>query len=127
MKKQKPKVDYILLILVGVLLSIGLIMLWSASTAESEKDFGNTSYYVIHQLLYGVGIGLVAMWILSRIDYHIWKKFIPAALVVSLIALVLVKVPGIGFSAGGATRWIHIGPIFFQPSELAKAALILYL
>ena len=127
MAKAKASVDYIFLGLLGILLSIGLIMLWSASTVESQQNFNSFTYYFSHQLLYGVGIGLVAMYILSRIDYHVWKKFIPLALVATLIALILVKVPGIGFSANGATRWIHIGPLFFQPAEAAKLAIILYL
>lgn len=127
MAKKQNKVDYILLILTGVLLLVGLIMLWSASTTQSEKDFGNTYYYVTHQLFYGAAIGMVAMYVLSRIDYHFWKKLVPVGLVISLLALIMVKVPGIGFSAGGASRWIHLGPITFQPSELAKLSLILYL
>ncbi|MDQ3018602.1 MAG: putative lipid II flippase FtsW [bacterium] len=127
MVKQKNSFDYILLGLIGAILVIGLVMLWSASTVESEKNFGYSSYYIVHQLLYGVGIGGLALIILSRIDYHVWQKFIPVALVVSLIALVLVKIPGIGFSANGATRWISLGPIFFQPAEVAKLSVILYL
>jgi cell division protein FtsW len=67
------------------------------------------------------------MYILSKIDYHVWKKFIPYALAGTFLALILVKVPGIGFSANGATRWLHMGPIFFQPAEAAKLALIMYL
>ncbi len=127
MPKQKHPVDYIFLCLLGALLVIGLIMLWSASTVESQQNFDNTTYYFTHQLMYGVGIGLVGMYILSRIDYHVWKKFIPFALVATLIALILVKVPGIGFGANGATRWISLGPLFFQPSEAAKLAIIMYL
>lgn len=128
MAKQKQPVDYLFLGLLGGLLVIGLIMLWSASTVESQQNFnGNTSYYFTHQLFYGIGIGLLAMYVLSRIDYHVWKKFIPYALVGTLIALILVKVPGVGFGANGATRWIDIGPIFFQPAEAAKLAIIMYL
>lgn len=127
MAKQKQPVDYLFLSLLGALLVVGLIMLWSASTVESQQNFGNTSYYFTHQLMYGIGIGLLAMYILSRIDYHIWKKFIPFALAGTLIALILVKVPGIGFGANGATRWIDIGPLFFQPAEAAKLAIIMYL
>lgn len=127
MAKKRPSVDYVLLALTGILLAIGLAMLWSASTVESEKNFGNSSYYIVHQLLYGVGIGLIGMYIFSRIDYHFWKKMIPVGLVISLIFLILVKVPGVGFTANGATRWIHFGPIFFQPAEVAKLAIILYL
>ncbi|HEX3095785.1 MAG TPA: cell division protein, partial [Patescibacteria group bacterium] len=57
--KNEKSVDYIFLGLLGALLLIGLIMLWSASTVESQQKFNNTSYYFIHQLLYGIGIGLV--------------------------------------------------------------------
>ena len=127
MSKQRKSVDYLFLGLLGSLLVVGLIMLWSASTVESQQNFGNTSYYFTHQLMYGVGIGLLGMYILSRIDYHVWKKFIPYALIGTLIALLLVKVPGIGFGANGATRWIDIGPLFFQPAEAAKLALVMYL
>lgn len=127
MAKHVKPVDYIFLGLLGILLGIGLIMLWSASTVESQQNFGNFTYYFTHQLIYGVGIGLVLMYILSRIDYHVWKKLIPFALAGTFLALILVKVPEIGFTANGATRWIHIGPIFFQPAEAAKLALIMYL
>jgi cell division protein FtsW len=56
----------------------------------------------------------------------LWQKLVPVIVVVSLLLLTLVKVPGIGFAAGGASRWIHVGPIFFQPAELAKLAIIMY-
>ncbi len=127
MGKHVKPVDYVFLILLGILLGIGLIMLWSASTVESQQHFGNFTYYFTHQLFYGIAIGLVVMYVLSRIDYHVWKKFIPFALAGTFLALILVKVPDIGFTANGATRWIHFGPIFFQPAEAAKLALIMYL
>ncbi len=127
MGRPRSTVDYIFLGLLGALLGIGLIMLWSASTVESQQNFNNFTHYFLHQLLYGIGIGLIAMYILSRIDYHVWKKFIPFALIGTLVALILVKVPGIGFTANGATRWIHAGPLFFQPAEAAKLAIIIYL
>ncbi len=127
MSKSRKPVDYIFLATLGALLVIGLIMLWSASTVESQQNFNNFTYYFTHQLLYGIGIGLILMYVVSRIDYHKWKKFIPFALVGTFIALILVKVPGIGFSANGATRWIHVGPFTFQPSEAAKLALVIYL
>jgi cell division protein FtsW len=66
------------------------------------------------------------MYITSRIDYHVWKRFIPLIVITALGLLALVKVPGIGFSTGGAARWISIGVIFFQPAELAKLAIIMY-
>lgn len=125
MKKTKLKLDYTILIVTLGLLVCGLGMLYSASTVESYKNFGNTHYYFVHQLQ-GAALGLIALYICSRIDYHIWQKLLPVVVMSSLILLMLVKVPGLGFSSGGATRWIHLGPIFFQPAELAKIAVIFY-
>lgn len=124
---KKSKIDYQLLAIILALLAFGLIALYSASTVESFKNFGNTTRYIFHQVLYGVGIGLALMVVLSKIDYHKWQKLLPFIILIALVLLALVKAPGIGFSSGGATRWIHAGPLFFQPAELAKLALVLYL
>ncbi len=116
-----------LLIVIGFLLSFGLVALYSASTVESYNNFKNTTYYVKHQLLYGVLTGLVGMYIASKIDYHLWEKYLKYILLGSIFLLILVKIPSLGFSAGGASRWLNIGPIFFQPSELAKLAVVFYI
>ena len=126
MKKNHSN-DYILLTITGSLLIFGLAVLFSASTVESYNNFKNSSHYITHQLIFGAFIGLVGMYIASRINYHVWIKYLPVFLFVSIGLLVLVKLPGIGFSSGGATRWIHIGPISFQPSELAKLTIVIYL
>ena len=126
-KKTKFKLDYALLAIVFALLGYGLIVLYSASAVESFNTFGTTSYYISHQILYGVLAGLAAMLIMSRIDYHFWQKFLPVLIFGSLILLLMVKIPGIGFASGGARRWIHLGPIFFQPAELIKLVIIFYL
>lgn len=102
-------------------------MLWSASTAESTQNFGHTSYYLVHQLTRGVLLGMISLYIFSRLDYHKLKKPAGIFIAIVLILLVLVKLPGVGVTANGATRWISLGPIFFQPAELAKLALIIYL
>lgn len=102
-------------------------VLYSASTVDSYKNFGNTSYYLIHQVSYGLVLGLLGMYICWKLDYHVWKKLIPVIIPISLLFLILVKIPGLNFSSGGATRWIHIGPIFFQPSEIAKLSVIFYI
>jgi cell division protein FtsW len=112
---------------VAALLLFGFLALYSASTVESFKNFGNTTYYVQHQFLYGGLIGLVAMIAASRIPYRYWQKYLPLLLVVSLILLVLVKVNGIGVRFGGADRWISLFGFTFQPSELAKLVVVLYL
>lgn len=126
-KKALNSFNARLLTTVSFLLAFGLIALYSASTVDSYKNFGNTTYYVMHQLIYGVGLGLFGMYIAYRTDYHIFDKYLKIFIYGSILLLIAVKIPGLGFSAGGATRWIHIGPIFFQPSELAKFAVVTYI
>ena len=125
--QKNNKIDYLLLIITFGLLAFGLTALYSASTVESIDNFGNTTRYIFHQLAYGVGAGLISMFILSKVDYKIWQKLLPLIVLFSLLLLAMVKIPAFSFSSGGASRWIHVGPIFFQPSELAKLALVMYL
>lgn len=127
MGKTNAKINYPILILTGALVLIGLSMLWSASTAESTQNFGNSSYYLVHQLTRGVLLGVISLYIFSRVDYNKLKKPAGIFLAGALILLALVKLPGLGVTANGATRWISLGPIFFQPAELAKLAVIIYL
>jgi len=70
MPKTKHNFDYVLLILTAILLVTGLAVLWSASTAVAKQTFGDTNYFIIHQLTRGVLIGLIAMWFFSKFDYH---------------------------------------------------------
>ncbi|MBI5530931.1 MAG: putative lipid II flippase FtsW [Candidatus Doudnabacteria bacterium] len=127
MARKTVKKDYSLLVITFALLACGLAVLYSASTVSSFNNFGNTSYYIVHQLLYGAVLGIIAMFILAKINYHVWQKYLPLLIFASLFFLALVKVPGLGFSAGGATRWVHFGPAVFQPAELAKLVIIFYL
>jgi cell division protein FtsW len=125
--KSKAKIDYWFLAVTLTLLVFGLIVLYSASTVQSYNDFGNTTHLIIHQLLYGGILGLIGMVILANVDYHIWRKLLPAILLLSFIFLILAKVPGFSFAANGASRWVHFGPIQFQPSELVKVAIVFYI
>ncbi|HVY67746.1 MAG TPA: FtsW/RodA/SpoVE family cell cycle protein, partial [Patescibacteria group bacterium] len=120
-------IDYSLLFTVLALLGYGLIVLYSASTVESFANFGNTTYYIIHQLLYGALVGLAALIICAKLDYHIWQKNLPVLIFLALFLLLLVKIPGLGISSGGAARWLSLGPVTFQPAELAKLVIIFYL
>ncbi|MBP9686872.1 MAG: putative lipid II flippase FtsW [Candidatus Doudnabacteria bacterium] len=122
----KTKVDIWLLGLVGLLFMSGMIMLYSASTVESLERFGNTTHFIKNQLLQGGLLGVLVLFVCSKIDYRLWQRLVPLVVGGSLLLLLLVKVPGVGFSAGGASRWIHIGPAFFQPAELAKLAIVMY-
>ncbi|MBI4239595.1 putative lipid II flippase FtsW [Candidatus Uhrbacteria bacterium] len=121
------KPDYIFLASFFILLTIGLIMLSSASVVVSYKKFDNSSYYLIHQILFGLLPGLALFTLFSRIDYHILKRFAFLFLVISLVLLAMVFLPGLGYEYGGARRWMHLGSILFQPSEVVKLTFLLYL
>ncbi len=112
--------------LAAALVAIGLAMLYSVSTVESLDRYGNTSYYVRHQLLNGGLVGLLGLVFFYRLPLKLLKKFAFPFVVLALLLLALVKVPGVGFSAGGASSWISVGPIFFQPSEIMKLAAVIY-
>lgn len=116
-----------LIVLTFALLVFGLVMLSSAGIVDGQKKFGSSYYYFLHQLLYGVLPGLVIFWILSRVNYKFWKRMALPLLLAAIGLLILVFVPGIGFGLKGAQRWIHLGVFTFQPSELLKVALIVYL
>lgn len=127
LKSKLPSFDVIFLMITGVIMFFGMATLYSASTVESLNNFGNTSYYIKHQFLYGGISGIVSLYVLSRIDYHFWKKLLPLMIIGSIILLVLVKIPALNFNSGGADRWLHLGPILFQPSEIAKLVIIFYI
>lgn len=117
-------IDYTLLITVLLLLSLGLIMVLSASSPTALSE-GRSSYaYFIRQALFA-GIGIVAMIIISKIDYRIYKKIYLIAYIASVLLLVAVMV--IGKEANGAKRWIYITKsLSFQPSEFVKLFMIIF-
>ena len=122
MSKEKP-FDFILFITVLILLAMGIVMVLSASSPSALAESGNSYAYVSRQAVFAV-IGIIAMLVISKIDYRKYEKFWKIAYFGSLI--VLAAVPILGSSAKGATRWLEIGPIRFQPSEIAKIALIIF-
>ncbi|MBN1218774.1 MAG: putative lipid II flippase FtsW [Anaerolineae bacterium] len=116
------KYDYLLIIAVVALLIVGLMMIYSATFALGYQLHNQPTYYFIRQLLW-LGIGLLAMIICARVEYHTWRRFsIPImAFVILLLGLVLV----IGEMRFGGRRWLLHGSI--QPSELSKLAIIIYI
>ena len=119
----KGSSDYIIIIVVAILVLLGLIMVLSASSATALSESGDSYSYFKKQCL-AAGIGVVLAIIFSKIDYRIYRKFKWIIYVVIIALLFLVGV--IGMSSGGATRWINIAGFNFQPSEVAKIALILF-
>lgn len=118
--------DYVFLGIVTVLVIFGLVMLSSASSVLGFQRFGDSNYYLKKQLI-GAFVGLLGFFVALRIDYRQWKRWAVPMMFGTIILLLLVFVPGLGPSLLGARRWISIGPIFFQPSEIVKLAFVLYL
>jgi cell division protein FtsW len=114
-----------LLVIVAALCIVGLVMVLSASSVDALRTYGSSWYVFTRQAIY-LGLGAGALWVTSRIDYHLWRKFAVPSLAVVLFLLLCVLVPGLGQTVYGARRWLGIGPMQFQPSELAKLALILF-
>ena len=115
------------LLLVCLLLGIGLIMVFSASFPSAYYEEGNPAYYLIRQGIFAI-LGITAMFIVGKINYERYRAVAKMLLIFSIILLVLVLIPGIGTGrlTHGAQRWIRLGPIQFQPSEITKVGIILY-
>mgnify|MGYP001510266680 CR=1 FL=1 len=115
------------LLLVLTLVGVGLIMLFSASFPSAYYEEGNPAYYLIRQGIFAI-LGITAMFIVGKINYERYRAVAKMLLIFSIILLVLVLIPGIGTGrlTHGAQRWIRLGPIQFQPSEITKVGIILY-
>ncbi len=126
-KQKKIKYcDYSLMFLVIFLLGFGLVMLYSVSAYSANKTYNDPLHYLRRQGL-AVALGLVAMLVISKIDYHVWFYFGNLAYLLSFGLCTIVLIPGIGNEAKGSSRWLQLGPLNFQPSEFAKLAMILFL
>src|SRR4051812_22973700 len=104
MKLKLKKIDKSILTVTLLLSVAGLVIISSASTVLSYQRFGYNTYYLMRQAI-AVGIGLVAMFIASRIDYHWYKKYAPVILLGFLLLLAAVLIPHIGVKVGNARRW----------------------
>lgn len=120
------KSDSVLGTVVFILIGIGLMMIASAGIAYANVRFGD-EYYFFKQQLYGLALGSVLLFVTSRLPYQTWQKLVLPIFLLALGLLVLVFIPGVGTTVYGAARWIELGPVSFQPSEVMKLAIILYL
>lgn len=118
--------DFVLVVLISILTIIGLIMISSASVVMSRTVANQSNYYLFSQAG-AAAIGLILLYVFSKIDYRFWAKISPILLGLSIVLLVAVFLPGIGFSHNGAARWINLGFMNLQPSEPIKLALIIFL
>ena len=122
MRRHHP--DYVFLVIVGMLLVFGLAMLLSASSVLGKQKFDDVYYYFKHQLL-SFGVGMV-FFLIGYYCYHrFFQKASLSLLMLNIILLILVFTP-LGVTAGGATRWLGLGPLTFQPAEFLKFTFIVY-
>ena len=114
----KGSMDYIILTVVLIILACGIIMVLSASAPSSLSESGD-SYKYFRRQAGAAGIGIVAMLIVSKIDYRIYKKFNWIIYIVVIALLAITAYTPLGTEDKGANRWLNLGFISFQPSELA--------
>lgn len=109
-----------------MIICLGIVMIYSSSGIYAMEVMGNSTYFLIRHLIFlSLGI-LIMLWMMS-IDYRQLEKYAKPILVVVIVLLILVLIPGIGKLTSGARRWFSLGFFNFQPSELAKPAMIIYL
>jgi cell division protein FtsW len=113
-----------LMLVTMLLLLYGLVMAYSASSAQAFFEYGSSFHFVGRQLVFAM-LGLAAMWTLAHVDYAWYRRLAYPLAGLALAALALVLAPGIGTSVNGARRWIVVGGVGLQPSELAKLAAVI--
>lgn len=118
--------DTLLFAAVAALVGIGLVMIYSASSATAYAEHHDTAFYAKREFMW-LFVGLACAYGAYRMDYHILRKAAPYVLLVSLLSLFVVLVPHVGIVVNGARRWIGASSVSFQPSEFAKLALVIYL
>ncbi len=118
------KIDITFLSFVLIIQTIGLVMLFSASYAYSLEYYGNSYRFITRQSIFALA-GILLMLVVSRIDYHFWRKFAWIVFAVSTALLVILLILPPMVSGMDVKRWIVIGPVNFQPSEVAKFSIIL--
>jgi len=108
------------------LLLFGLASLYSASIAPAMRLTGDPSYFIFHQLIWALlGVGVVALFI--QLNVHGWERLAVPIFLLCVVLLVVILLPGFGVEVKGATRWLKVGPVRFQPAEAAKMAIVLLL
>ena len=123
---RKLAPDLWLFAVVLVLLSTGIVMIYSASAIVAADRFRDP-YFFLKRQVFWAALGCGALWLALRTDYRRLEKFVLPLLGLAALLLVLVLIPGLGVSVNGSRRWLRLGPMSFQPAELAKLAFVVYL
>ncbi len=127
MNERVPrKPDSVLLATVGALVAFGLVMVYSSSFAVAFTDYGSSTYWVVRQAISAL-VGTVGLLVAMRFDYRQLRRYSLPLMLLTIVLLVLVLIlPDSITQANGASRWITLGPLSIQPSEVAKFAAIIY-
>ena len=118
--------DFVTLGLVAALLLIGLVMVTSASMSIAAKENADAFYYLERQFSYGC-VGILTAWFATRVPTELWDRYSLPLMLFALLLLLLVLVPGIGATVNGARRWLRVGPVNFQVSELARVLVLTWI
>ncbi|OPX88372.1 MAG: Lipid II flippase FtsW [Pelotomaculum sp. PtaB.Bin104] len=125
MRQKKKSPDFVLFLTVMSMLSLGVVMVFSASEYSTMVNYQDSFHYFKQQLVWAL-LGLTAMFIMVRYDYWRLKHYILPIIIIAFVLLVMVLIPGIGREVKGAQRWIAVGPLPFAPAELVKLCIIIF-
>jgi len=123
---RRRRADKLFLGIVVALTTIGFIIFTSASLGLLARDGAGFSTIAFKQIFLGIILGGTALIFVSKIDYRVWKKYSLHLFFIAIILTAIVFIPGVGFTHGGATRWIDLWIITFQPAELLKLGFVVY-
>jgi cell division protein FtsW len=123
---ENRKTDYWLLVAVLMLIFVGVMMVYSSSAILANERYHDSYYFLKKEVVFAL-VSIGVMLTLLRVDYHVYWKMVYPFMCVTLFLCILVAIPGIGVKAGGARRWISIAGFTFQPSEMVKLSLILFM
>ena len=121
---SRSRIDLLFLLSVILITLYGTLMVFSAGTAYASARYGDSFYFIKKQTIWLI-LGFTVMYVASRIDPSLYRKYTPHLYALTLLLLILVL--AVGFVGNGAQRWISIGPITIQPSEIAKLSIVMML
>ena len=122
---NKVDIDFPMLVACMLLMGIGIVMIASASSAVAYTNTGNTFHYFIRHMIY-ISIALVAGGVTLFIPMSIWQRYSGWLLVAAFVILLVVLIPGVGREVNGSRRWLGVGVLNIQPSELAKLFMVVF-
>ncbi len=123
---MERKNDYLLLTAVILLIFTGTLMVYSASAINANEKYHDAYYFLKREIVFAL-ISIGMLFTMMKVDYHKYWKMVYPLMGISIFLCMLVAIPGIGVKAGGARRWLNIGGFTFQPSEMIKLSLILFM